>query len=301
MPQSPIAWLGGKARLVSKLLPLFPPHHTYVEPFGGGAWVLLAKEPSPVEVYNDLDSGLVNFFRVIRDPEQVQRLFWLAAYTPYSREEWRLCRATWEQCQDPVERAWRWFVMARQGFGGVTHSWGSVVEASSNNQAETTATWLSAVGRLHEAHQRLMAVQIEHQDARQLIPRYDTPETLFYLDPPYAPATRKGGGYAHELSMDDHRGLVELLLGLAGMVILSGYDHPVYLPLERAGWNKRHFAVTCSAAARTRATGLQGKGHVSELQQRVECVWISPSATAKRRAANMGAGSGAGPLFGGEA
>ncbi|MBI4800330.1 MAG: DNA adenine methylase [Desulfarculus sp.] len=300
MAKSPVAWLGGKARLVSKLLMLFPPHHVYVEAFGGGAWVLLAKEPSPVEVYNDLDSRLVNFFRVLRDPEQAPRLFWLCAHTPYSREEWRSCRDTWAECDDLVERAWRWFVMARQGFGGATHSWGSVVSASNAGQAETTSSWLSAIGRLHAAHERLLAVQVEHQDARALIPRYDTPETLFYLDPPYAPATRQGGGYRHELGMDDHRDLVEMLLGLAGMVILSGYDHAVYRPLERAGWDKRQFLVTCSAAGRTRATGLQGQGHVREQQQRVECVWISPAATARRRAARIELGAGPGPLFGGE-
>jgi DNA adenine methylase len=270
-----------------------------VEPFGGGGWVLLAKDPSPVEIYNDLDSGLVNFFRVLRDAELAPRLFWLCAHTPYSREEWRTCRDTWDECADPVERAWRWFVMARQGFGGATHSWGSVVGASTAGQAETTASWASAIGRLHDAHLRLLAVQIEHQDARLLIPRYDTPDTLFYCDPPYAPATRKGGGYRHELDMDDHRGLVEMLMGLTGMVILSGYDHPVYRALERAGWDKRQFLVTCSAAGRTRASGLKGQGHVREQQQRMECVWISPTATARRRAANLDPDENPGPLFGG--
>lgn len=299
MAKSPIAWLGGKSRLASKLITLFPPHHTYVEPFGGGAWVLLAKEPSAVEVYNDLDSGLVNFFRVLRDPQQAQRLAWLSARTPHSREEYGFCRDHWQDSPSQVEQARRWFVVARQSMGKFFgQAWGLVVATSSHGQAETTATWQASVDRLPQAHERLLRVQIEHKDFRALIPAYDTPETLFYCDPPYVPATRRSGSYRHELSLEDHRVLVQLLLDLKGMAILSGYDHPVYRPLERAGWDKRQWQVTCAAAARTRASGLQGKGKVRQSQQRVECAWISPRATERRRAARGRAAQPAGLLFG---
>jgi len=67
--RSPMWWFGGKGKMVKKLLPLIPQHKIYVEVFGGGASLLFAKEPSPVEVYNDLNSDLVNFFRVLRDPK----------------------------------------------------------------------------------------------------------------------------------------------------------------------------------------------------------------------------------------
>ncbi len=67
--RSPILWFGGKGNMVAKILPLFPPHRIYVEPFGGGASLLMAKAPAPVEVYNDLDSGLVNLFRVLTAAE----------------------------------------------------------------------------------------------------------------------------------------------------------------------------------------------------------------------------------------
>lgn len=110
--RSPIVWFGGKGNMVAKLLPLIPPHRIYVEPFGGGASLLFAKKPSPVEVYNDLDSGLVNFFRVLRDPKKFERLHKLVSLTPYSREEYDFCRATWETCDDDVERAYRWYVVA---------------------------------------------------------------------------------------------------------------------------------------------------------------------------------------------
>ena len=224
--RSPISWLGGKSRMVNKLLPLLPPHHVYVEPFGGGGSLLLAKEPSAVEVYNDLDSGLVNFFRVLRDPDQVGGLIYRCSATPYSREEYSFCLATWEECEDPLERAYRWFVASRMSFGGMFgSSWGSVIKSSSRGMAETSASWTSAVVRLEMVHSRLMTVQVDNQDFRKVLPRYDTPETLFYVDPPYVPATRKSGSYRHEMSLADHKELVALLLELKGLALLSGYDH----------------------------------------------------------------------------
>lgn len=285
--RSPISWLGGKSRMVPKLLPLFPPHRIYVEPFGGGASLLLAKEPSAVEVYNDLDSGLVSFFRVLRDPKQVGGLIYRCSATPYSREEYSHCLATWESCDDPVERAYRWFVASRMSFGGIFgSSWGSVVASSSHSMAETSASWISAVIRLEHAHLRLMRVQVENQDFRRVLRRYDTPETLFYVDPPYVPATRRSGSYRHEMTLADHKELVGLLLGLKGMALLSGYDHAVYRPLEKAGWQKRRWSTTCNVAARTRRSRLAGPGKVKQLQKRIECVWICPRSAAARKENN---------------
>lgn len=275
---SPILWFGGKGRMTAKLLPLIPPHHTYVEPFGGGASLLFAKKPSPVEVYNDLDSGLVNFFRVLRDPEGFERFHLLVSLTPYSREEFNSCRETWEGCTDDVERAYRWYVVARMSFSGMFGaSWGFAVTATTRGMSMPCSNWLSVIERLPQIHQRIMRVQIEHDDFRQIIRTYDTPGTLFYCDPPYVPDTRKSGSYKHEMTVEDHNDLVELLLGVKGMAILSGYRHPVYEPLERAGWRRHDYETSCSATARTRATGILGKGSLEKMQPRVESVWVSPN------------------------
>lgn len=112
----------------------------------------------------------------------------------------------------------------------------------------------------------------------------DTFAALFVLvhncDPPYIPDTRRAGSYGHDMSLEDHRDLVRLLLGLEGMAILSGYRHPVYAPLEEAGWERLDFPVACHAAGRTRASGLRGEGACLERQRRVESVWLSPRARA---------------------
>jgi len=273
--RSPIWWFGGKGMMVAKIVPLLPPHHTYVEPFGGGASILFAKKPSPVEVYNDLDSGLVGFFRVLRNKSQFEEFHRLVTLTPYSREEYNVSREIWELCEEPVQRAYHWYVVARQSFGGrFGASWGSAITTSSRGMAAMTSQWLSAIDGLPEIAARLLRVQVEHQDWRVVLDRYDTKDTLFYLDPPYIMETRKFGGYAHELSLDDHRDLVERLLHIEGMAVLSGYDHPIYEPL--ASWHRYDFETSCFAAGRTRATGILGERAAMRMQPRIETVWIKP-------------------------
>ena len=262
--------------MVQRILPFFPPHYAYVEPFGGGASLLFAKRPSPVEVYNDMDEGLVGFFRVLRDPGQFTQLHHLASLTPYARAEYNLCRETWAACTDPVERAYRWFVVARMSFSGrFGAGWGSNVTSSKRGMAETCAKWLSTIENLPAIHARLMRVQIEQADWRVILDRYDTPETLFFCDPPYVPTSRKNGKYAHELDEEDHVNLVDTLLGLKGMAILSGYPSPVYEPLTAAGWQCHSFETACHAAGKTRNSNLRGKGSALFYQPRTECLWIS--------------------------
>ena len=276
--RTPIRWFGGRGRIVSKLLPLVPPHHIFVEVFGGGASLLLAKEPSVIEVYNDRDSGLVDFFRVLRDPQRFARFHELVMLTPYSREEYNTCRDAWEDSGDDVERAFRWFVVARGSFAGIFGiGWGRSVTSNARGMASTSSAWLSPLAALPAIHERMMRVQIEHADFRQVLQRYDTPETFFHVDPPYVPETRKKGSYRHELTIDDHRELVQIVLGLQGKAMVAAYAHPVYASLDEAGWRRHDFQVTCSAAGRTRMTGLLGPGTVTLHQPRVESIWLSPN------------------------
>ena len=276
--RSPIWWFGGKGMMVAKLLPLFPSHYTYVEPFGGGASMLMAKEPSPVEVYNDVDLGLVGFFRVLRNPEQFQEFYRLVSLTPYSREEFYHCRDTWEQTQDPIECAYRWFVVARMSFGGkFGSSWGFVVTQSRRKMAGPASNWLSCIDQLPAISERLLRVQIEHNDFRKVLDTYDTPNTLFYCDPPYVHSERSSTRCKCEMSNSDHQALIEKLLILQGKVLLSGYVNEVYLPLEEAGWERRDFKTVCYAVGHTRKTGIQGEGSALAKQPRIESVWISPN------------------------
>lgn len=301
--RSPIAWFGGKGRLARKIVPLFPPHHCYVEPFCGGASCLFAKPPSPVEVINDLDSDIVNFFRVLRDPRKFEEFRRLAVLTPYSREEYYRYRAEWRAnwrgCQvspvgadvlsdslgsDDVASAYRWYVVARMSFAGeFGRSWGHSIATSRRGMANAVAQWLSIVDMLPAIAERARCVQVEHGDWLRVLQDYDTPHTLFYVDPPFVKSTRRGGRYRYEMDDTDHHKLVEALLSIRGKAVLSGYRNDIYSPLEAQGWKCVDVPTVCYAVGRTRLTGLRGEGSLRKpgtRHLRTETLWISPTALA---------------------
>ena len=275
--RSPIKWFGGKGKMSAKILPVLEEieHRIYVEPFGGGASILIAKSPKPVEVYNDLDLGLYDFFRVLCDTNLFEQFHRRVVAAPYHREAYDVARATWRDTDDLIERVSKWFVVARQSFGGrFGAGFGTTVSTSRRGMAETASKFLSAIDKLPEVSERLRRVQIENLDWRVVIDRYDTQDTLFYVDPPYIAATRKSGKYAHEMTDDDHRDLVEKLLVTSGSWVLSGYASELYRPLERAGARRIDYQTACYAAGRTRATGMLGDGAAKEKQKTVECLWV---------------------------
>jgi DNA adenine methylase len=270
----PLIWFGGKGLLAHKLVPLLPQHWTYVEPFAGGASVLFAKPPSPVEVLNDVHGDLVNFYRVLRDPALFTEFKRLANLTPYSREEWEACGKGYASEPDPVRRAWMFFTFIRQGRAGIARvcrsAWMRSVEQSDGGMAGACHRWLAAVDGLPEAHARLRSVQIDRLDWRECVSRYDSPETLFYLDPPYLVGVcskNRSGRYEHDMSEDDHEDLVTRLLAVKGKVLLSGYRNAIYERLESAGWHTKDFATVTNASP-TR-------------QPRVETVWANYPLTAQ--------------------
>lgn len=219
-------WYGGKFSHLDWLLPLLPPAHHYCEPFGGSAAILLNRAPSPVETYNDLDGEVVNFFRVLRDyPDELIRRI---ALTPFSREELRLACSR-EKPDDPIERARRFYVRARQTRTGLAQTatpgrWAYCVGTSRAGVAGAVSRWFGGIEALFRIADRLLGVQIENLDALEVIRKYDSPNTLFYCDPPYVHGARGDvHAYAYEMSDDDHYRLAELLHCVQGKVALSGY------------------------------------------------------------------------------
>jgi DNA adenine methylase len=242
--RAPFAWFGAKQRLAARIADLLPPHRVYVEVFGGGASVLFTKPRSALEVYNDADEGLVNFFRVLRDEpdELARRLRW----TLYSRAEWEDAKARLE-LGDPVERARCWFAAIGQAYAGdpTFSGWGG--DRYGTPHLAKARAFANRVDHLHEFAERFRGVQVERLDWRDCLDRYDAPAACFYVDPPYVPETRSSGGYRHELTMDDHAELVARLAELEGAAIVSGYDHELYDGLELAGYDRRTYAATTGA------------------------------------------------------
>lgn len=270
-PRRPVMrYHGGKFRIASWVVSHLPAHRVYVEPFAGAASVLLRKPRSHGEVINDLDEEIVHVFRVLRDPAASAELRRLLDLTPYSRAE---LKGSYEVTPDPIERARRTIVRSFMGFSSasVTKEHRTGFRASSNRSNKVpSADWASYPQHLEHFVERLRGVTIEQQDASEAIRRHDTPETLFYVDPPYPFSTRTesarwGDCYRHEMTDGDHARLSELLHSVKGMVVLSGYNCALYERLY-GSWE----VVT------KRAFASSNKSSVA----RVECLWLSPSASA---------------------
>jgi DNA adenine methylase len=142
--------------------------------------------------------------------------------------------------------------------------------------AINTSGWRGRLKLLSHWHERLSRVQIDSIDGVEAIRYWDTPDTVFYVDPPYVLDVRVDKKlYTNELTLDDHRRLVEVLLQVKGKVVLSGYDHPVYRPLEEAGWGKVMRGTACHCAGRTRASGILGPGSAKAKVPRTEVLWMN--------------------------
>jgi DNA adenine methylase len=221
-------WYGGKYSHLDWLLPLLPQTTHYCEPFGGSAAVLINRLPSPVETYNDLDGEVVNFFRVLR--EKKETLIEAIGLTPFSRAEFEAAINKTTAGLSDLERARRFYILARQVRTGLAQKasagrWAHCLLTSRAGMAGAVSRWLGAVEDLPHIAQRLLRVQIENAPAIEVIERYDSEETLFYCDPPYAHDSRgDSNAYAHEMTDEHHRELANVLRNVKGRVALSGYQ-----------------------------------------------------------------------------
>jgi len=277
--RAPFKYFGGKGQMLAKLLPLLPSHQVYVEPFCGAASLFFAKQPSPVEVLNDLNEDVVNVFRVLQNKETHEELRFRLMYTPYARAEFvRAIEMLGQGNLTPVDRAWAFMVRQNMGFSGTKRTDGgcwSRAFVSAQGCADTCNSWLMRLSMLDAWRWRLMRVQIDCRDALEVIRYWDSPGTLFYVDPPYVSETRKDRSvYAYEMTNEQHKELVELLVGIKGKAVVSGYEHSLYSPFAQAGWKVHKFQTACHAAGRWRGSGLQGNGAASAKVPRTEVVWV---------------------------
>lgn len=211
-----IPWIGGKRRLVAEILPWFEPHTCYVEPFAGAAALLFNKQPSKVEVLNDVNSDLVNLYRVVRHhPEEFVRQFrW--ALTSRKLFEW--AQSTPPETLTDVQRAARFFYLQKLAFG-------AKVDGQTFGVATTSSQAINLM-RIEEdlsaAHLRLSRVVIEHMDWAACIKRYDREHTLFYCDPPYWGTE----GYGVDFGLDQYDRMADLARTIKGKMIILVNDIP---------------------------------------------------------------------------
>lgn len=256
---------GAKWRLAPWIISHFPQHHCYVEPFGGSAAVLISKEPSSREVYNDKNFEIVNLFNVIRDDEMRTQLLRLLVMTPYSRTEFEFAKEV-GQYDTPVMIALKLLVRAQMGFGSAGATRGNTGFRLDTARGGTSlqSLWSDLPANVLNVTERLRNVVIENTDAYNIIKQHDRSDTLFYLDPPYTLDTRtnKDSYGKFEMREFEHTRLLELTQKSKGMFVISGYDNELYNH-TLTGWTK--------SSRQTAISSRNGSG------QRTEVLWISPN------------------------
>lgn len=238
---------------------------------------MLRKAPAEIDVYNDVDSDVVTWWRVLRD--RTDELMRAIALTPYSCEEFWAAHGKATGVDD-IERARRFYVRSVQGFGGgrgnssVRRTGWRRTLARTERRPAIGDEWHSDAGidALYLAADRLRRVALEHADWQVVMHRYDSVDTLHYIDPPYVPETRSyGNEYSVEWSVDDHVNMLELVTSgrIKGMVVISGYDSEMYRQ-ALVGWARYEVVNRANKSFRT------------------EVLWVSPNAKARAQMALPG-------------
>ena len=209
-------WIGGKRKLADHILPLFTDHQCYVEPFCGAAALFFLKNPSEVEVLNDVNNDIVNLFRVVKN--HLEELYKQFKWVLTSRQNWEWLQSTPPESLTDIQKAARFLYLQKLAFGGK-------VTGQSFGTATTSRpkfNVLTLEEDLADAHFRLNNTTIEHLDWKEVIRRYDRFHTLFYCDPPYW----KVEGYGVDFPWGEYVELVKLAKNIKGTMIISINDHP---------------------------------------------------------------------------
>lgn len=254
---------GGKYYLYKWVIAHFPLNYTemtYVEGCGGGASVLLNKQPSKVEVYNDYDPNIAGIVQELA-AEDASEFIQALRDVPYTQErfDWAVKES---EAGEGMEQSVAELVRRRFSRGGLRQAfaWSDRLRGGQPGDVNAWETFKSSLDALHA---RLQNVEIRCQPVIELVKEYDSPETLFYIDPPYLPATRSAPKtYVREMSEQDHIELADALNYCEGKVVLSGYQSSLYCNLYK-GW---------------RLTAKPVKNHAGQnkdKQTRIECIWCN--------------------------
>lgn len=270
--RAPFSYPGSKADSAEHIHPHLPYRNGYGEPFGGSGIILLQRNQCKIEVFNDRFSGVTSFYRVLRDPKQLAALKERLALTCHSREEFEWCRDTWENVEDDLERAARWWYMHMTSFTKQGRHF-----ARSTKSKNTTGNALrNSLAFFEPTHRRLANVIVENQDWRLLLKDFDCKDMVWYMDPPYVAYSK--GKYKHEFTKADHYELCERIFGLQGFVALSGYgDQETKDIYDRYPWDEVHqWEVTgyMQSYAFTETNNMLGNEHLISRDKMTENLWI---------------------------
>jgi len=242
--KTPITYYGGKQTLLKYLLPLIPQHKLYCEPFFGGGAVFFAKPKSDVEVINDINGEVINFFKVIKTKfPQLQKEI---QSTLHSRELYKKAMMIYNNPEhySDVQRAWALWTATNQGFAGMIGSWGF---GKDDSKEAALANKRDAFTREYE--NRLARVQVENNNAIKVINRCDDKETFIYADPPYIGSDQ---GHYKGYSENDYRELLNALAKVKGKFLLSSYPSKILdTYINRYKWKVKKISKSVAVTKHT--------------------------------------------------
>lgn len=221
-----VKYPGSKWGIAKWIIGHFPEHHSYLEAFFGSGAVLFNKPRSNIETVNDLDGNVVNLFEWIKkDPEKLAHEIY---FTPYARQVYEDVFAAVPE--DSLQKAVNFYIRLNMGHGFRTNGervgWKNDIQGREKSYA--AQDWVNLPEKILEAAERLRGVQIENRTAVEVMKRFNYPNVLIYLDPPYVLSTRHGKQYRHEMTDLDHEELLDAAKGHKGPVLISGYDSDLY-------------------------------------------------------------------------
>lgn len=240
LTKTPIRYYGGKQMMAKDILLLFPKdYNSYIEPFAGGAAIFFAKEPSKLEVLNDMNGELVNFYRVCK--VKIDALMEKVDASVYSSKLYGVANCIYNApCLfDDVVRAWALWYLSRTSFGGRIGE-GFSVQKEERDIASTG--FCSSKRVIEAAAKRLECCTIIEGDALECIKYYDNDDAFFYIDPPYVGANQGHyGGY----TQDDFNRLLDVISNIKGKFLLSSYDNDKLTDcIKGHGWNVKKIETT---------------------------------------------------------
>jgi len=262
---APFGYFGSKNKIALQLCSDLPPHNCWVEAFCGSAALTLAKPQAEIEVINDIDDEIVNFFKQLR--LNSEKLCEQIALTPYAASELENARTNNATASD-LERARRFLVQAMMAIngifgeerGGFSHS----DSYSRNGKEARVSRWYNLPERLTNVVERLRNVRIENKDALKLLTSYiNRPATLVYLDPPYF--GDRTNGYSKDANNKQfHTKLLRLSNKAKCMIFISGYQNDLYdsILTTKRGWEKKTIETITKDSS--------GNSH-----KRTEVVWMN--------------------------
>lgn len=237
-----IPWIGGKRRLAKHILPLFPDHTCYVEPFCGAGALFFMKDASKSEVLNDINGELINLYRIAK--HHVEELYKEFKWALTSRQQWEWLQATPPETLTDIQRAARFLYLQKLAFGGKVDG----QTFGSDTTSRPRFNLFTLEHDLCEAHIRLSEATLEHLSWERVMAKYDRPHTLFYCDPPYW----KTEGYGVDFPFEEYEKLAAAMGQAKGKVVVSVNDHP---DIRQAfdGYSMKSLSTSYTVGGGTRA------------------------------------------------